>query len=430
MALNQWLRNATLATGLVALSNFAGMAGADDTASTAAPTFNKEVVRIFQNRCQNCHRTGVQFTPMGLMNYAEVRPWVKSIRKAVTEHTMPPWHADPHYGKFKNDLTMPEDEIKTLASWIDAGAPEGDPKDLPPPKQFAEGWQIGQPDVILDMGKDFEVPATGSVPYQYFMVKTDFGEDKYIQAMEARAGNLDVVHHIVMYVRNPKDGVQLPDDPGMLGTGLLGALSPGNTPSRYESGQGKLLKRGATIVFQLHYTTNGKAAKDRSYVGFIFQKDPVQKQVITRGIANVSFLIPPNDPNYEVKSTYTFDKSVTMISMMPHMHYRGKDFQYTVVYPDGKQEIILSTPRYNFDWQVYYYLDKPMKLPAGTRIDCVAHFDNTQQKGKGRDYFDPNKPVHFGEQSFEEMMIGWMDYTVDDENLLIAKTANATAAKN
>ncbi|MBI3735819.1 hypothetical protein HY256_04820, partial [Candidatus Sumerlaeota bacterium] len=380
---------------------------ADDTAG--APTFNKEVVRIFQNRCQDCHRTGIQFTPMGLMSYNEVRPWVKSIKKAVTERSMPPWHADPHFGKFKNELSMTQQEIDTIAAWADAGAPEGNPSDLPPPRQFAEGWQIGEPDVILDMGKTFEIPAEGIVPYQYFAVKTDFGEDKFIESMEARAGDLNVVHHIVMYIRNPRDGVQLPDKLDVMSAGLLGALSPGNTPSHYEPGQGKIIKRGATLIFNLHYTTNGTPATDKSYVGFRFQKTPVKQQVITRGIANVTFQIPPNEPNYEIKSSHTFDKDVTLISLMPHMHYRGKDFKYTAVYPDGREEILLSVPKYNFDWQVYYYLSEPKKFPAGTRLDCVAHFSNTKELANGRRYFDPDKPVRFGEQSWEEMMIGWID---------------------
>ncbi len=394
----------------------------------AAPTFSKEVVRIFQNRCQECHRTGVQFTPMGLMNYEEARPWAKSIKKTVVERTMPPWHADPNHGKFSNDLTIPEEEVKTIADWVDAGAPEGDKADLPEPKKFAEGWQIGEPDVVVDMGREFNVPADGVVPYQFFAVKTDFGEDKYIEAMEARAGNLDVVHHIVIYVRNPKEGVQLPDNLDMMSAGLLGALSPGNTPSRYEQGKGKLIKKGATIIFNMHYTTNGKAATDKSYLGLRFQKTPVKQQIVTRGIANVGFEIPPHAVRHEVKSTHKFAKDVTLISLMPHMHYRGKDFIYTAVFPDGREQVLLSVPRYDFDWQVYYYLKEPLKLPAGSRIDCVAHFDNTKEQADGRNYFDPDKPVHFGEQSWEEMMIGWLDYTVDSENLLIGQTAPPVAA--
>lgn len=415
------LRHLAIAVAALAV---AGPASADDAASV--PTFSKEVVRIFQNNCQNCHRPGVQFTPMGLTTYEEARPWAKSIRMAVTERTMPPWHADPAYGHFSNDLSMSPEEIDTIVKWVDAGCPQGDPADMPTAKIWDDhGWQIGEPDVVVDMGQDFEVPADGVVPYKYFTVKTDFGEDKFISAMEARAGNLSVVHHAVIMVRNPRGGIELPDKGDMMGGSLLGALSPGNTPSVYPEGQGKLLKRGATIVFQMHYTTNGTAATDRSYLGLKFHKTPVKQQVITTGIANVKFEIPPFAENYEVKSTRTFDKDVTIHRFMPHMHYRGKDFKYTIVYPDGREQIALSVPRYDFDWQTYFELAEPLKLPAGSRIDCVAHYDNTEAMAEGRRYFDASKPVKFGEQSWQEMMIGWLDYTVDSENLLESAPAPA-----
>jgi mono/diheme cytochrome c family protein len=405
--------------GLCAMAALPVAAADDDAPKGAIPTFSKEVVRIFQENCQNCHRPGVQFTPMALMDYDGVRPWAKSIKKAVADRMMPPWHADPAYGKWKNDISLSQSEIDTIVKWVDAGAPEGNKADLPEPIKFAEGWQIGEPDVVIDMGRDFEVPAEGAVPYQYFSVKTDFGEDKWIERMEARAGNLDVVHHIVMYVRNPAEGIPAPDT-GFLGNGLLGALSPGNTPSMYEAGEGKLIKRGATIVFNMHYNTNGTAATDRSYVGFKFHKGPVKKQVITRGIENMRFVIPPNDANFEVKSSFTFPDAVTLKAFMPHMHYRGKAFKYTAVFPDGKEQVILDVPRYQFDWQVYYYPIEPIKLPAGSRLDCVAHYDNSSANPLNP---DPNQEVRFGEQTFEEMMIGWLDYTVDKEDLTQAKPA-------
>ncbi len=400
---------------------------ADDTAG--APTFSKEVVRIFQANCQNCHRTGVQFTPMSLLTYEEARPYAKSIKKAVAARTMPPWHADPAYGKFRNTLRMSDADVRTIVQWIDAGCPQGNPADLPPERTWDDkGWQIGEPDVVIDMGQDFAVPADGVVPYKVFTVKTDFPEDKWISAMEARAGNLSVVHHAVILLRNPKGGLELPDKGDMMGGTLLGALSPGNTPSVYPEGeQGKILKRGASIVFQMHYTTNGTAATDRSYIGLKFHKKAVKQQVITSGIANVQFQIPPFADHYEVASSRTFQKDVTIHRFMPHMHYRGKDFKYTAVYPDGRQEVLLSVPDYVFDWQTYFELVEPLKLPAGSRIDCVAHFDNTAAMAEGRRYFDASKPVRFGEQSWEEMMIGWLDYTVDSENLLQSAPAGTVA---
>lgn len=400
-------------------------ATADDSTAGAVPTFSNEVVRIFQANCQNCHRPGVQFTPMALVTYEDARPWAKSIKKAVANRVMPPWHADPDYGNWSNDISLSQDEIDTIVRWVDAGAPRGDQADLPGPVEFAEGWQIGEPDVVIDMGRDFEIPAEGVVPYKFFAVKTNFGEDKWIKRMEARAGNLDVVHHIVMYIRNPGEGVANPDA-GLFGNGLLGALSPGNTPSIYAEGEGKLIKNGATLMFNMHYNTNGTATTDRSYVGLVFHDKPVKKQVITRGIANTDFEIPPFAGNYAIGSAFTFEEAVTVRALMPHMHYRGKAFDYVAVYPDGRRDMLLSVPRYQFDWQVYYYPEKPIHLPAGTRIECLAHMDNSDKNLLNP---DPAETVRFGEQTYEEMMIGWIDYTVDSEDLtLITSTETADDA--
>lgn len=387
--------------------------GAVPAESASLPTYSGEVAKILNDNCVTCHRPGIQFTPMALTDYESVRPWAKSIRTAVANRQMPPWHANPQFGHFKNDISLSAEEIETVVRWVDAGSPLGDPAQVPPTPTFAEGWQIGTPDVILDMGRDFEVPAEGVVPYQFFSVKTDFPEDRWIEAMEAKAGNLDVVHHIVIYIRNPREGFPNPDAGGF-GNGLLGALSPGNTPSIYMPGQGKLLKKGATLVFNMHYNTNGVPATDRSYVGLKFHKAPVTQQIVTRGIDRVDFEIPPNNPNYEIRSEFTFPEDSTLISLMPHMHYRGKDFRYTAYFPDGREEVLLDVPRYNFDWQVYYHLTEPKKLPAGTRIECVAHMDNSAGNPLNP---DPNQAVRFGQQTFEEMMIGWIDYTRDAEDL-------------
>lgn len=399
-------------------------ASADEGSGVSTPTYSKEISRILQDNCAGCHRPGIQFTPMALTDYKSVRPWAKSIKKAVSERSMPPWHADPAYGDFKNDISLADADIDSIVRWVDAGAPRGNPSDLPAPRVYSEeGWQIGEPDVIIDMGRDFEVPADGTVPYRFFAVKTDFAQDMWVQAMEAKAGNLNVVHHIVIYVRNPRDGV--PDHrAGQLGQGLLGALSPGNTPSVYLPGQGKLIKKGATLIFNMHYNTNGIAQTDRSYVGLKLHREPVKQRVITRGVANMGFAIPPNENNFEIRSEFTFDQDSTLISIMPHMHLRGKDFKYSLFYPDGSSETILSVPKYNFDWQVYYHYDKPIKMPAGTRMECVAHMDNSSENPQNP---NPNETVTFGPQTWEEMMIGWIDYVHDDEDIsvLSAQAINA-----
>jgi len=379
---------------------------ASNAAPTFSPTFSKDVAPIFAKNCMGCHRPG-EIAPMSFMNYKETRPWAKSIREKVVKREMPPWHADPAHGEWSNDRRLSQAEVDTIKAWVDGGAPEGNPKDLPPPPKFATGWQIGEPDIVFYMPEEYTVPAEGTVPYIYFTVPSNFTEDKYIAAMEARAGDLSVVHHIVIYVRDPKEARPKRQD---IGTGLLGALSPGMTPFKATPGTAKLIKAGSNIVFQMHYTPSGKVTKDRSMVGLKFLKEPVDKVITTTAAWDARFTIPPNAENYEVKAAWQADEDVTIWSFSPHMHLRGKDYLYRAVYPDGRSEILLSVPNYDFGWQVYYYPKKPIKLPKGARIETVAHFDNSTKNSQNP---DPSKAVRFGEQTWEEMMNGFFDYTVD-----------------
>jgi hypothetical protein len=355
---------------------------------------------------------------MSLVSYKEVRPWARAVREKVLSRQMPPWHPDPKYGQWANDRRMTKEEIDTIVAWIDSGAKEGDPKELPPMPKFATGWQIGEPDVVFYMPAEYTVPAEGAVPYQYFSVPSNFKEDRYVEAMEARAGNLSVVHHIVIYVREP-DG-QLAGQRGRrpdIGTGLLGALSPGMTPFIAQPGTAKLIKAGSQIVFQMHYTPNGKEAKDRSFVGLRFAKRPVDKIITTTAAFDTRFRIPPGASNYEVRAVYEFEQDAQIVSLMPHMHLRGKDITYRVIYADGRSEIILSVPKYDFGWQVYYYPKTPLTMPKGTRIEAVAHYDNSTNNPLNP---DPTKEVRFGEQTWDEMMNAFIDYTVDNPNKAIA----------
>ncbi len=386
-------------------------------AEAASPTFSKDVATIFAKNCMSCHRQG-EIAPMSLINYKEVRPWAKSIREKVVKREMPPWHADPAHGAWANDRRLSQKDIDTIVAWVDGGAPEGDPKDLPPPPKFAAGWQIGEPDIIFYMPEEYTVPAEGVVPYIYFTVPSNFKEDKYIAAMEARAGDLSVVHHIVIYVRDPKEARPKRQD---IGTGLLGALSPGMTPFIAQPGTAKLIKAGSNIVFQMHYTPSGKVTKDRSMVGLKFARGPVDKVITTTAAWDARFTIPPHTENYEVKASWVADEDITVWSLMPHMHLRGKDYLYRATYSDGRSEILLSVPKYNFGWQVYYYPKKPIRIPKGTKIETVAHYDNSAKNPKNP---DPAKPVRFGEQTWEEMMNGFFDYTVD------APAAKASASGN
>jgi len=380
-----------------------GCVGLVSTA-TAAPTFSKDVAPILYSRCLECHRQG-EAAPMAFTSYGEVRPWAKAIKQAVLTRKMPPWLADPHLGAFRNDRRMPDDAIQTIVAWVDGGAPEGDPKQMPAMPPFETGWRIGKPDAVFDIGADYDVPATGVVAYKYFTVPTNFSEDKWVEAAEVRPDQRGAVHHIIAFVKEPGDISARPTDPGT----ILVGYAPGENPLKLMPGTAVLVKAGSSLFFQVHYTPNGKAVKDRSYIGVRFAKEPPKYRAI-RGLAlNAGFRIPPNDANYEVRSSYTVKQDVTLDSLMPHMHLRGKDFQYTVVYPDGRQEVILSVPKYDFNWQLMYQLKAPMLLPKGTRIDCVAHFDNSANNKFNP---DPTKEVRWGEQTWEEMMIGFFTYTV------------------
>ena len=386
---------------------------ADSTQSSASVerggatlTFTKDIAPIIYKNCSSCHRQG-EIAPMSLVDYKEIRPWAKAIREKVITREMPPWHPDPGFGHWSNDRRMSQKEIDTIVAWVDGGAKEGNPKDLPPMPKFPSGWQIGEPDVIFQMPTEFTVPAEGAIPYQYFRVPTNFKEDRYIHAMEARAGNLSVVHHVVIYVREPgyKPAKKLD-----LGEGLLGALSPGQTPFVAQPGTAKLIKAGSELIFQLHYTPNGKEAKDRSYIGLIFAKEPVKQMIVTTAAFDTRFTIPPGAENHEIKASYEFEQDARIISFMPHMHLRGKDIIYKAVYPDGRTETLLYIPRYDFSWQVYYYPKQSLPMPKGTRIEVVAHFDNSTKNPLNP---DPTKAVRFGEQTWDEMMNGFIDYTVE-----------------
>ncbi len=391
-----------LSVGIAGMG-IASYASGEKSSTSAVPTYTKDIAPIFFKNCAECHRPG-EIAPMSLMTYKEVRPWAKAIREQVVSREMPPWHADPAHGQWANDKRMSQKEIDTILAWIEGGVKEGDPKDMPPAPKFAKGWQIGEPDVTFQMPEEFTVPAEGAVPYQYFTVPSNFTEDKYVTAMEARAGDLSVVHHIVVYVREPSGQAPKRQD---IGTGLLGALSPGNTPFIASPGTAKLIKAGSQIVFQMHYTPSGKETKDRSIIGLKFAKGPVDRVITTTAAWDTRFVIPPHAENHQVRATYNVEEDIDIISLMPHMHLRGKDYKYVAHYPDGRQQVLLSVPRYDFGWQVYYYPVKPIRVPKGAKIEAIAHYDNSTKNPVNP---DPNKAVRFGEQTWEEMMNGFFDF--------------------
>jgi peroxiredoxin/mono/diheme cytochrome c family protein len=368
-------------------------------------TYAADVAAILQNKCQSCHRPR-QAAPFSLLSYDDARRWATTIREVVEDRRMPPWHADPRFGHFANDRSLSARERATLLAWVDQGAPLGDPKDLPAPKSWPEGWSVGQPDVVLSMAEPYTVPAQGTVAYQYFRVPTNFHEDKWVQSIECRPGDPAVVHHIIAYLLpKERDPAERRRGPGE----HLGGYAPGDLPSVYPPGVAKKIPAGSTLLFQVHYTPMGKIRTDRSSVGLIFAKTPPTRRAITHGIANQRFQIPPGDSNTEVESRFVFGRDAELLSFMPHMHLRGKDFKYTATFPDGRSEVLLSVPAYDFGWQSYYHLDRPKTMPKGTRIDCVAHFDNSEENPNNP---DPKATVRWGEQTWEEMMIGYIDYTL------------------
>jgi peroxiredoxin len=371
-------------------------------------TYSSHVAAILQKNCQECHRPG-QIGPFSLLNYDNAVAWADTIREVVRDQRMPPWYADPRYGHFSNDRRLSAEEKKTLLEWLDNGTPKGDDKDLPQPRKWESDWTIGKPDLILTMPEEFSVPAEapdGGIEYQFIHIPTNFKEDRWVVRAESKPGAPEVVHHIVMFILEPgrKFIPKAGNAPVLCGT------APGDMPLILPPGMAKKVPAGSELIFQMHYTPNGRAQKDRSSVGMIFAKEPPKWRVQTWPIHNPRFRIPPGDDNYKLEATVTFKEDGHILCFMPHMHLRGKDFLYEAIYPDGKKEILLSVPRFNFGWQSVYRLAQPLAVPKGTQIHCLAHFDNS---AKNPNNPDPTQPVYWGDQTWEEMMIGWMDFYYD-----------------
>jgi hypothetical protein len=394
-----------LATPVILLfaSLFAMPSSAEDTSKRVDTnvTFTKDVAPIFYKNCTACHRPG-EVAPMSLLTYKDARPWARAIREKVVEKQMPPWHADPRHGEWLNDRRMSQEAIDTIAKWVDGGAREGDPKDLPPAPEYTEGWRIGKPDQTFSIPEQ-AVAADGVVSYQYLTVPTNFKEDHWITAAEIRSTGHEVVHHVIVFVQEP--GTTRAEGR------LLVGFAPGEQPTVFAPGFAKKVPAGSNLVFQVHYTPNGTAARDISTVGLIYAKTPAKYAVVTRPVLEARFVIPAGDPNYEVKSAYTFTEPAHLYSFMPHMHLRGKDFVYRAVFPDGTSKILLSVPSYDFSWQTYYVTKEPIAIPKGTRIECIAHYDNSTNNKYNP---DPTKAVRWGDQTWEEMMIGWMSFVYDN----------------
>jgi mono/diheme cytochrome c family protein len=396
---------------LAAASALAALCLAPAPASAAGPaegtvTFAKDVAPILYKSCVECHRP-TMFAPMSLMTYDDARPYARSIKQRVVSRAMPPWGADPAHGTFKNDPRLSEKEIETIVSWVDGGAAKGDDKDLPAAPRFADGWTIGKPDVVFTTSEDFAIPATGVIPYQYVRVPTNLTDDKWIQAIEIRPGANAQVHHVLAFTQ-PAGQPLSPG--GALGPTNIGGVTPNKPGLVYPEGVGRMLRGNSDIILQMHYTTNGTATTDRTRVGIIFAKQPPTKIAAGGMVLQPRFVIPAYDGNAEVKGTTTLKTDTVVTTLTPHMHVRGKDMIYIAHYPDGSSETLLSVPKYDFNWQITYELAKPKVLPAGTTVEVIAHYDNSAANKFNP---DPSKDVKWGDQTFEEMMIGFWSTVVD-----------------
>jgi mono/diheme cytochrome c family protein len=399
---------------------------AAQTAPPTPPSFHKDVEPVLQKNCQTCHRPG-EGGPFSLLAYSDARMMAPSIKRVVSQKTMPPWFADPNFGHFSNDRSLSEQDIRTLIAWVNAGAPEGDPKDAPPKVDWLEGWGIPKPDVVFQLPRPFSIPASGMVEYQYVIIPTGFTEDKWVQMAEARPTNRPMVHHIIAYIREPGSSYFKDEKPGVffeappsktdekadtsaLPSDFLIGYAPGQPAEILKPGQAKLIKAGSDLVLEVHYMPNGTATTDQTKIGLIFAKEPPKQRVLTLSAVNGTFKIPPGDPNYRVDATFEVATDVVLDSLHPHMHTRGKDFEYRIVFPNGETQTLLKVPHYNWRWQLWYNLAQPIELPKGTKIECTAHFDNSANNPENP---DPTKTVIWGQMSWDEMMVGFFNLVFD-----------------
>jgi len=388
-------------------------------------TFYKDVVPILQDKCQSCHRGG-EAAPMPLVTYEQTRPWARKMAAAVKMRMMPPWFADPRYGHFANDPSLSAEQIATITAWANAGAPAGDAKDAPAPRKWSEGWNIPQPDVVVKMPKPVQIPARGEVEYTYEIVATHFAEDKWVQMVEVRPSSATHVHHAVVYIRPPDSSwlrhapVGEPLTASMLSdpeerrqahettSDLLLVYAPGSAPDRWADGMAKFVPAGSDLVFQMHYTTNGDAASDETSVGLVFAGSPPKQRVVTLQLNNHALMVPPGADDFRVQVQGTLPNDATLLSFFPHMHLRGKRFEYDIVHDDGSVETLLRV-NYHFHWQLSYKLAQPRELKAGTKLRAVAWYDNSRNNPHNP---DPEKMVTWGDQTSQEMMVGFFDVAI------------------
>ena len=395
-------------------------------ASSVPVTFDKDVLPILQSNCQSCHRPG-EVAPMSLLTYQDARPWAKAIKTALLNHQMPPWFADPKIGHFANDRALKEADIQTIVAWADNGAPKGNPADAPPPLKFEDGWNL-QPDLVIEMPRDFAVKATGTINYQYIRVKGNIARDLWVSEAEMRPGNPAVLHHGKVWVVPPGSHWMEDAEYGVAyeagmgrntteeGNDILGKFNPGLGAQTFEvNGSAKLVPKGSDFVFEMHYTATGKPTTDRSKLGLVLAKTaPASRYFLSAGPTASNRVIPAGDGNAEVVSEVTVGlPDAKLVYAQPHMHLRGKDFELRAIYPTGETETLFKA-KFDFNWQLGYQFAKPIPLPQGTRLLGISHFDNSVNN---RFNPDPSQEVRWGPQNWDEMsncFVGLV-FGVDDD---------------
>jgi hypothetical protein len=391
------------------------------------PTFYRDVLPILEQHCQSCHRAG-EIAPFSLVTYKDTKPWALPILDSIRNRKMPPWFADPCCGHFSNDPSLSSQQVATIADWVKAGAPAGKANAAPRLPRWTVGWNIALPDLVLKMPRPVKIPATGDVEYTYEIVSTNFTEGKWVAMSELRPSARNHVHHAVVYVRPPESSwlrgapVGVPftastlHDPHLMHeahattSDLLLVYAPGSSPESFPEGMAKFIPAHSDLIFQMHYTTNGRAANDQSGLGLVFSKTMPKQRVLTLQLANDhdTIPIPANTDNYRVQMSGTLPNDATLLSFFPHMHLRGKRFEYHIVHDDGSREALLRV-NYDFYWQLSYALAQPRLLPAGTKLEAVAWYDNSKNNLHNP---DPNSAVKWGDQTYNEMMVGFFDVAV------------------
>ncbi len=394
-----------LLVGIVAIVTVGALPAAGSGQASGEPTWTADVGPVMSQKCMNCHRPG-QIAPMSLLTYEDVRPWVRSIRMMVENRIMPPWHADPRYGEFGNDRRLSDDQIDVIGRWVDSGAPRGEGEFTPPVFASAtDGFlltgELGPPDYVFRMDEGYAVPANGSDVNPEIMVATNLEEDIWVQAAEVR-GNFNVVHHNVVSIIGP--------DGEYARTGRLASTVPGKQWDRFPEGSGKLIEAGSTLRFGLHYHPSNVPVVDTSSVAVWLVRNEITHELHSSVVADGDLKIPPFDPNYESRGEFVFETDAAITLLKPHMHYRGKDMLYRIIYPDGKTETLLSVPNYDMNWQISYEFAEPVPVPRGTRLEVISHFDNSVDNPWNP---DPSVQVLWGSDSRDEMMEGWFDYQVE-----------------